>query len=383
MFLPAGGPNPQAWTHVELVNTATGVWTGTAQVAAGVTDIGQFFVALCDGAGNCGNSSNKAAQLLGQRDQLRLLLRDQSRARAPTACTPTPPPCKPTAPPAATSPSPSTPAAPQTCTTTCTVVVTGDGPNVVKITAPDGTTTVAAIPIDTHPPVMAVTSPAPNGRYKTDTVVPTTFTCTSALTITGCAGPAVLDTTTTATTPPDSWPPTSSGSPPPSISPTTSTAPPRPSPSATTPPTITNAGTAVFNFSATDPDEPAFPVTFTCQLDLAAAVPCASPYTATVPAPIDGAHVFRVVASDRVGNTTAQAWNWRIDTTGPVFQDVIGPADPTNQTTATFAYTVVDPPDTAALQFKLHPGRSGRCPAPRRGRRSPASPPDSPRTCSR
>ena len=35
MFLPAGGPNAQAWTHVELLNTAPGEWTGTAQVAAG------------------------------------------------------------------------------------------------------------------------------------------------------------------------------------------------------------------------------------------------------------------------------------------------------------------------------------------------------------
>ena len=66
---------------------------------------------------------------------------------------------------------------PETCITTCTVTVTGDGPNVVKIIAPDGTTTVAAIPIDTHPPVVAVTSPAPNARYKTARVVPTSFTC--------------------------------------------------------------------------------------------------------------------------------------------------------------------------------------------------------------
>jgi hypothetical protein len=70
-----------------------------------------------------------------------------------------------------------------------------------------------------------------------------------------------------------------------------------------------------------------------------------------VPAPIDGAHVFTVVASDRVGNTTSEAFDWRIDTTNPTFKDFIGPADPVNQTSATFAYTVVDPPDTAALQF--------------------------------
>ena len=73
---------------------------------------------------------------------------------------------------------------------------------------------------------------------------------------------------------------------------TTSTAPRRRSRSAPPRRRLTNAGTAVFNFSATDPDEPAFPVTFTCQLDSAPAVACTSPYTATVPAPIDGAHVF-------------------------------------------------------------------------------------------
>jgi len=220
------------------------------------------------------------------------------------------------------------------------------------ITAPDGTTTVAAIPIDTHPPGVSVTSPEPNARYQIGAVVPTSFTCTSALTITGCAGPTTLDTSTAGSQTArfvatdrfglttvkdvpyyvDGTPPTFAFS--------------------TTPPTITNAGSAVFNFSATDPDDPAFPVTFTCQLDLAAAVPCTSSYTATVPAPIDGAHVFRVVASDRVGNTTSDTWNWRIDTTNPTFKAFIGPADPTNQTSATFAYTVVDPPDTDALTFR-------------------------------
>ena len=60
LFLPTGGPNPQAWTHVELVKSTLGCWVGTATVAAGVTTIGQFNTMLCDVAGNCGASTNKA-----------------------------------------------------------------------------------------------------------------------------------------------------------------------------------------------------------------------------------------------------------------------------------------------------------------------------------
>jgi hypothetical protein len=319
-------------------------------VAAGVTNIGQFFVALCDGAGNCGNSSNKARNYSASTATTAYSFNISPQADA-NGLFPNPTTVQANGPAGGSFTVTVNSGTPQTCTTTCTVTVTANGPNKVTITAPDGTTTVAAIPIDAEPPEVTVTTPAVNAKYQSGAVVPTSFACSGALTITGCAGPATLDTTTNGNhtarfvatdqfglTDVVDVPYYVDGTPP-SLAFTG------------TPPQITNAGSAVFDFSGTDPDDPAFPVTFTCRVDLAAAVPCTSPFTAAVPAPIDGPHVFTVVASDEVGNTTSQAFNWSIDTTGSVFQDFIGPADPTNQTSAMFAYTAVDPPDTAALRF--------------------------------
>ena len=174
-------------------------------------------------------------------------------------------------------------------------------------------------------------------------MVPTSFTCSSALTVTACNGPDTLDTatpgnrvatfsatdqfglTTTVDVPyvVDGTPPQLSfGS---------------------GPPVIGSAGSATFQFTGVDPDEPGFTVLFTCQLDDAVPEPCTSPYTATVPTPIDGVHTFTIEGRDRVGNTDSISYQWEIDTAAPMFQSFIGPADPSLETTATFAYLTDGP----------------------------------------
>ncbi len=337
LFLPTGGPSAQAWTHVELVQTAPGVWTGTAKLASGVTTIGQFDVDLCDLAGNCGHSSNKALNF--------------SSAGAPASYTfsvnpsaasnglyPDPTNVQINGPSGVTFQVTLDGGTSQSCTTSCTVTVTHDGAHTIVVTAADGSTVSAGIPIDTHPPVVQVSSPTPNLRVKQGAVVSTSFTCTSQIKITGCTGSPSLDTTTmgnhtftvvgtdqfgltTTVNVPyyvDGTPPTFAFS--------------------STPPKITKDGTATFSFAASDPDEAGYTVTFTCQLDSAAPAPCTSPVTVTIPAPIDGTHSFNVVASDRVGNTTLKSYTWRIDTTAPVFTSFIGPGDPSSQTSASFAW---------------------------------------------
>ena len=345
LFLPSGGPNPQDWVHVELVKSTLGCWVGTATVAAGVTAIGQYHTMLCDTAGNCGASTNKARNYTASPStQLFSLAVDPGPAS--NGLYPDPTTVTITAPAGTTFTASVDDLPPISCTGTCFVTVTGDGAHVVRAVS-GGITTEAAIPIDTHPPVVDVTSPPAGARYRQGEVVATSFSCSSALTVTACGGPESLDTATpgshtvsfTATDQfglsttvqrtyiVDGTPPTLSfGS---------------------GPPVITNAGTATFTFSGVDPDEPGYAVAFTCKLDDGPAEPCTSPYVATLPSPPDGAHVFTVEGHDRVGNAGSATYSWDVDTAAPMFQSFIGPADPSTQTTATFAY-LLDGPATVA-----------------------------------
>jgi len=71
--------------------------------------------------------------------------------------------------------------------------------------------------------------------------------------------------------------------------------------------------TAHFAFSATDASPP---VTFTCQLDSAAASACTSPVDLTSLA--DGAHTFAVTATDAASNaSSALSYQWVVDATAP------------------------------------------------------------------
>jgi hypothetical protein len=109
----------------------------------------------------------------------------------------------------------------------------------------------------------------------------------------------------------------------------------------TTPPTITltkppnpsDDNTPTFGFSANE----ATPGGFQCRLDAAAAAVCTSPKTYA--AQSDGSHTFVVSASDAAGNAASASYTWTIDTVDPVVTILSKPADPTNQTTATFTFS--------------------------------------------
>jgi hypothetical protein len=349
LYLPTSSTGPQDWVHVEMVDTGGGCWTGTSAVASGTTNIPQWNGYFCDVAGNCGHTSNKAFNY-----STTALANPFSFGVNPAAGTnglfTDPTNVTVNGPAGATFSVSLDGGAPRSCTTSCVVTVAGDGDHFITATAPDGSSAQAAIPI-ARPPIVTVSAPTPNSRHRQGQVEATSFTCSSNVTLRACDGPDVLDTSVTGNR-------TATFSATDQFGQRTEVVVPYYVDGTApvfafnqTPPVITNNGQATFTFSATDPDEPGYAVTFTCKLDTAAAASCPPTTTVTVPAPIDGTHTFTVVASDRVGNTTTEAFTWRIDTTAPVFRSFIGPADPTNQTSAAFAYAADDPPDTAALTF--------------------------------
>ena len=121
-------------------------------------------------------------------------------------------------------------------------------------------------------------------------------------------------------------------------------------------PTLTNQTDISFGFSASELNP-----TFECSLDGAAPTPCVSP------APYlglgEGAHTFRVWAADVAGNAdaTSAAHTWTIDVTAPVTSITDGPADPTNQTSATFVFAAEG---AASYQCRLDSGAWTGCTSP-------------------
>ena len=103
-----------------------------------------------------------------------------------------------------------------------------------------------------------------------------------------------------------------------------------------------NSAAATFTFSDSEAG-----VVFQCSLDLAPFVLCSSP--ATVSSLAQGAHTFRIRASDTLGNTSSSAgWTWAVDTVAP--QTSIG-TKPKSKTTAT----------TAKFTFKSEAGAKFEC----------------------
>jgi probable HAF family extracellular repeat protein len=92
---------------------------------------------------------------------------------------------------------------------------------------------------------------------------------------------------------------------------------------------------------------PAETASFECKLDAALFEPCKSPkgFGAQVPAGdagrlADGSHTFSIRATDAVGNVGPVAsYSWTVDTQGPTVAITAKPADPTNSTNATFAFS--------------------------------------------
>ena len=103
------------------------------------------------------------------------------------------------------------------------------------------------------------------------------------------------------------------------------------------PPSLTNQDGAAFTFTA---DES--PVTFQCRLDGAAFSGCGTPIAYAGLA--DGAHTFRVRATDAAGNPdpTPAVFTWTVDTAPPNTTITSAPPDPTGSTSATFTFTATE-----------------------------------------
>ena len=101
------------------------------------------------------------------------------------------------------------------------------------------------------------------------------------------------------------------------------------------PPRLTNSTSATFNFTSTEEGS-----TFECSRDGASFAPCSSPRT--YPGPLgNGAHSFRVRATDRAGNLdeAAARYDWTIDTVAPETSITSAPAATSTAASATFAFS--------------------------------------------
>jgi uncharacterized repeat protein (TIGR01451 family)/uncharacterized protein (TIGR03382 family) len=119
----------------------------------------------------------------------------------------------------------------------------------------------------------------------------------------------------------------------------------------------TNQTTASFSFTSSKAGS-----TFSCKLDAGAAAACTSPKSYTALAA--GSHTFTVTATDAAGNVSAPAtYTWTIDLTAPVATITSSPANPTNQTTASFSFTSSKAGST--FSCKLDAGSAAACTSPK------------------
>jgi hypothetical protein len=123
------------------------------------------------------------------------------------------------------------------------------------------------------------------------------------------------------------------------------------------PPAVTDETSASFSFTASEAGS-----TFECSLDGAAFGPCMSP--ASYSALAEGPHNFRVRATDEAGNTdpSPASSDWTVDLTAPDTTIGSGPADPTNQTAASFSFSASEAGST--LECSLDGGAFEACTSP-------------------
>jgi len=117
------------------------------------------------------------------------------------------------------------------------------------------------------------------------------------------------------------------------------------------PTSVSNVSSPSFSFSTTGATAGT-----TCQLDSGAVTACTSP--AGYSGVGDGAHTFTVVASDTAGNTATATFSWSIDTTPPVVTIGNKPGANTNQTTASFTFSVSG---ATSATCQLSPGAPFDC----------------------
>ena len=99
------------------------------------------------------------------------------------------------------------------------------------------------------------------------------------------------------------------------------------------PSALTGQTSASFQFTANESGS-----SFECRLDGSGYGPCTSPADYSNLA--EGGHTFSVRATDTAGNTgPAATFSWTIDTTSPILTITARPADPTNQTSASFSFS--------------------------------------------
>ena len=130
----------------------------------------------------------------------------------------------------------------------------------------------------------------------------------------------------------------------------------------------TNQTSATFSFTGSDDLTPAGSLTFECSLDAVAFASCVSPKSYAGPLSA-GSRNFQVRAKDAAGNTdpTPASYTWTIDTTAPDTSIIAQPANPTNQTTASFSFTGSDnvtPAGSLTFQCKLDGGSFTACTSP-------------------
>ena len=121
----------------------------------------------------------------------------------------------------------------------------------------------------------------------------------------------------------------------------------------------TNNNSPSIAFSSTEPG-----VTFQCSLDGAAfGSTCTSPQSYTGLA--DGAHTFKVRATDATGNVEAAppSLAFTVDTITPSITITGGPSGPTNSASPQWTFTSNDP--TATLQCALDIARPTNCTSPK------------------
>ncbi len=119
------------------------------------------------------------------------------------------------------------------------------------------------------------------------------------------------------------------------------------------PPAITSSNSAVLTFIGADTLVPAGSLTFECSVDGGAWATCASPLALVGLS--NGNHTFAVRAKDTAGNIdpTPASHTWLVDATAPDTLILSQPANPTNQTSASFTLSSTGSLSTVTYECRL------------------------------